>query len=283
MQWPVQPVPKREEGRTVHAYVINLARSPERRAHITHELEKTDLSFEIVTGVDGRNLDLDDRTIVAPELLAKNDFPAGTAGCALSHLQVYRKIIADGHEYAVVLEDDVTLPADLGSVVDQVIPHMTGAEVVLLNYGGKDGSALAREGSIPLSGSGVLALPIDVTDLVNTAAYVITRAGCERMSERLLPLRANADDWGFLYSEGLLDRIRCVLPLAVTKSAAFESTIGLYSLGDGVMSRVVASLLSRKIPVVHGVVLRRRQRILRHWERSEVVDQPFTSKPSRLD
>jgi glycosyl transferase family 25 len=267
----------------VHAYVINLARSPDRKAHITRELQKTGLEFEIVTGVDGRNLDLDDRSIIAPELLAKNDFPAGTAGCALSHLLVYRKIIADGHEHAIVLEDDVTLPADLGSIVDQVIPHMTGAEVVLLNYGNKDGCTFGREGSLSISDSHDLALPIDVKGLVNAAAYVITRSACERMSERLLPLRANADDWDFLYQEGLLDRIRCTLPLAVPKSAAFESTIGLYSLGDGAVSRLVASVLHRKIPILHRVVLRRRQRILRQWERSDIVDKPFITKPSRLD
>ena len=267
----------------MHAYVINLARSPERRAHITGELQKTGLGYEIVTGVDGRGVDLHDRTIIDPELLAKTDFPAGTAGCALSHLQVYRKVIADGREHAIVLEDDVILPADLGFIVDQVIPHMTGAEVVLLNYGSEDGSGLGREGCLSLSASSVLALPIDVTALVNAAAYVITREACERMSERLLPLRASADDWGFFYQEGLLDRIRCVLPLAVTKSAVFESTIGLYSLGDGVMSRLVGPLLRHRIPVLHSVVLRRRQRIMRRWERSEVVDRPFITKPSRLD
>lgn len=267
----------------MHAYVINLARSPERRAHITAGLEKTGLDFEIITGVDGRDLDLDDRTTIAPELLAKNDFAAGTAGCALSHLRAYRKIIADGHDFALILEDDVTVPADLGSIVDQITPHMTGAEVVLLNYGSKDGPRLGREGSIPLSPSSVLALPIDVNDLVNTAAYIVTRAACERLSQHLVPLRANADDWGFLYQEGYLERIRCVHPLAVTKSAAFESTIGLYSLGSGAVSRLAGTLLRRRIPLLHSVVLRRRQRILRRWERSEVVDNPFTLRPSRLD
>lgn len=267
----------------MHAYVINLARSPERLAHITRELQKTGLDYEIVTGVDGRNVDLNNRTIIAPELLAKNDFPAGTAGCALSHLQVYRKVIADGHEHAIVLEDDVTLPAALGLIVDEITPHMTGAEVVLLNYGSEDGCEFGREGCTSLSTSSVLALPVDITRLMSGAAYIITREACERLSERLLPLRANADHWGFLYEEGLLDRIRCVLPLPVTKSAAFESTIGFYSLGGGVVSRLVGSLLRRRIPMLHRAVLHRRQRIQRQWERSEIVDKPFTTKPSRLD
>lgn len=266
----------------MHTYVINLERSPNRRAHITRELARTGLDHDIVTGVDGRELDLDDRTTVGPELLAKNDFPAGSAGCALSHLEVYRRILADGHEHALVLEDDVTLPADLGAVVERVIPHLTGAEVALLNYGSRDGVGLGREGSVRLSPSSVLALPLDITGIVNAAAYVITREACERLSEGLLPLRANADDWAFLYDEGLLDRIRCVRPLVVPKSADFESTIGLYSVGGGLASRVLAPLLRRRIPVVHRLVLRRRERILRTWERSDVVDEPFTTKPSRL-
>jgi glycosyl transferase family 25 len=267
----------------VHAYVINLTRSPERRAHITAELAKTSLDYEIATAVDGRDLDLHDRAIIAPELLARNDFPAGTAGCALSHLQVYEKILADGLSHALVLEDDVTLPADLGDIVDAVAPHLTGAEVALLNYGSPSTCKMSRAGSIALPASRLLALPIDIRPLVNAAAYVITREACERMVVKALPLRANADDWEFLYQEGILDRVRCVLPMTVTKNAEFESTIGLYSLGSGLKTRLVGPLVHHKIPVVHQLILRRRQRILRQWGRSDIVDAPFLEKPSRLD
>lgn len=266
----------------MRVFVINLARSPERREHITAELQKTGLDHEIVTAVDGRDLNLDDRTIIAPELLAKNDFPAGTAGCALSHLRVYRKIIADGWDKALVLEDDVRLPADLASVVESVSPHLTGAEVVLLNYGSPGVCKMGREGSVALAHSRLLALPLDLTHLVNAAAYVITREACERMVEGVLPLRANADDWRFFYDEGILDRVRCVLPMPVNKTAEFESTIGLYSLGAGVGSRLVAPLVRHRIPLLHQAILYRRQRILRQWGRSEVVDAPFRQKPSRL-
>lgn len=267
---------------SVHAYVINLIRSPERRVHVVTELDKTGLEYEIVTAVDGRDLDLNDRTLIAPDFLAKNDFPAGSAGCALSHLQVYKKMIADGLDEALILEDDVTLPADLGSIVDAVTPHLNGAEVALLNYGSPDTCKMSRDGSVSLPESRLLALPLDITRLVNAAAYVITREACERMSESVLPLRANADEWAYFYKEGLLDRVRCVLPLAVTKNAEFESTIGLYSLGGGLRGRLVARLVRHRIPLLHQAILYRRRRILRDWGRSEVVDMPFTEKPSRL-
>lgn len=266
----------------MHVYVINLARSPERRAHIIAELAKTGLDHEFVTAVDGRGLDLHDRTLVSPELLAKNEFPAGTAGCALSHLRVYERIIAEGLDRALVLEDDVVLPGDLGAIVEAVGPNLTGAEVALLNYGSQGTCQMSSEGAVAVGSSGVLALPIDITHLVNAAAYVITREGCERMLHRALPLKANADDWAFFYRAGVLDRIRCVLPTAVTKTAAFESTIGLYSVGGGVRSRILAPLVRRKVPLLHQAILYRRQRILRAWGRSELVDMPFIEKPSRL-
>ena len=266
----------------MHAYVINLARSRDRRAHMTAQLRKTGLDYEFVTAVDGRDLDLQDSTLIDAALFAKNTFPAGTAGCALSHLRTYRKIMDDGRDEALVLEDDVTLPSDLGPLVDAVAGHLTGAEVALLNYGSPNVCKMSLEGAVDLPSARLLALPIDISHLVNAAAYVITREACQRMSDSVLPVRANADDWQFFYQEGIIDRIRCVLPLPVAKNAGFESTIGLYSLGNGLKGRLVTPFVRHKIPIVHQVILRRRQRILREWGRSEVVDMPFVERPSRL-
>lgn len=97
-----------------------------------------------------------------------------------------------------------------------------------------------------------------------------------------MPIRATADDWKLYYEEGFVDRVRCVLPQPVAKCPNFESTIGLYSLGNGVKARLIAPLVRSKIPVLHQAILRRRQRIMRHWDRIEVVDMPFIERPSRL-
>src|ERR1700760_2481179 len=118
----------------MHVYVINLARSLDRRGPITAELKKTGLGYQKIKDVDGRDLDLSDPTIVDPSLATKTVSMAGASGCALSHLNAYRNIIADGLDAALVLEDDVILPADLGSLADAVADQLGGAEVVLLNY-----------------------------------------------------------------------------------------------------------------------------------------------------
>ena len=266
----------------MRAYVISLARSLDRRAHIAGELKKTGLDYEIITAVDGRDLNMHDPSIIDPSVLEGNSFPAGAAGCALSHLRAYQKIVSDGLDEALILEDDVTLPADLGTIVDAVARHLTGAEVALLNYGSPDTCRMSIKGSVDLPSSRLLALPIDVRQLLNAAAYVITREACKRMNESALPLRVNADDWRFFYGEGMLDRVRCVVPVAVTKNPRFESTIGIYSLGNGFKARLIGPIVRHKIPLLHQLLLYRRRRILRQWDRSEVVDMPFVVRPSRL-
>src|SRR5271156_7071472 len=130
-KWFAQRVSSRKKDQKefiMHAYVINLARSKDRRAHITAELQRARLDYEVITAVDGRTLDLSGSTLIDPSLASRCEFPAGTVGCALSHFHVYQKILEDGRDRALVLEDDVTLPADLNDLVDEVAGHLTGAE-----------------------------------------------------------------------------------------------------------------------------------------------------------
>ena len=267
----------------MYAYVINLARSVDRRAHMTAELKKTGMNYEFITAVEGRDLDLSDTSLVDPSLPTLTQFLAGTAGAALSHLSVYQKIIEDGLDKALVLEDDVLLPADLESLTDAVADQLTGSEVALLSINSIDPCKVSREGAIRLPSSRLLALPIDVFRPRSGGAYVITREACERLVKFIIPIRVNPDDWWFFYREGVLDRVRCVVSMPVHKSPKLESTLGSYSLGSGIRARLVWPLVRRKVPVLHQVLNYRRKRIYRQWGRSEVVDMPFIEKPSRLD
>jgi glycosyl transferase, family 25 len=267
----------------VHAYVVNLARSLDRRAHITKELKRTSLKYELTTAVDGRELDLSDTELIDPSFVERSVFIEGSAGCALSHLNIYRKIVEDGLDVALILEDDVILPADLNKLAEEVSGHLSGADVALLSVDCPDPVQLSRQGAVRLSGGRFLALPVDVSQPRSTGAYLITREACERMIKLALPIRANADAWRWFYREGALDRIRCVAPLPILKSANLTSTIGYYSLGSGLRARLVGPLVRGRIPVLHQILSYRRQRILRQWGRMELVDVPFVEMPSRLD
>jgi glycosyl transferase, family 25 len=247
------------------------------------ELEKTGLDYEILTAVDGREVDLSDRTLVDPALTYMTHFLSGTTGAALSHLSAYRKIIADGLDEALVLEDDVTLPPDLASLVNAVAGQLSGAEVTLLSYGSLGPCRLSREGSIELPSGRILALPIEIRLILSGGAYIITREACERMIKVVLPVRVNPDDWWYFYREGALDRVRCVFPLIVRKNPKLISTLGSHSLGNSLKGRLAWSLVRYKIPLLHQALSYRRQRIYRRQDRQMLVDAPFIEKPSRLE
>jgi glycosyl transferase, family 25 len=266
----------------VHAYVINLARSGDRRAHIVAELGKTGVDYEIVTAVDGQELDLNDTASIDSEFL-KFDFSAGSAGAAFSHLSVYKKIIADGWDKALVLEDDVIVPADLENLAEAAASHLTGAEIALLSFHCAEPCKMSTAGTVGLPRGRMLALPIDICQPQSGAAYVITREACERMIKDALPIRVLADAWWHYYREGRLDRVRCVVPLSVHKSPMFVSSIGFYSLGEGLKARLIGPIVRGNLPVVRQALAYRRQRILRRWGRSELVTAPFIEKPSRID
>jgi glycosyl transferase, family 25 len=258
----------------MRAYVINLARSPERRASITAQLTKYGVDFEIVQAVDGQELDLEDAAVIAsiaPSFLSADWFRPTHAACAMSHLNVYRKMLADGLDHALVLEDDVIVPADVSCVADAVAGAMTGAEIALLNFDSPNVCMMSRRDARKLPGSRQLVQPVGITQLVSAAAYVITREACERMSKQALPIRAKADDWDGHCREGRLDNVRCVVPIVVMKDPTFTSTIGYYS-DLSFKARLLQVIARYDLQLLKGVVVRRRERIWRKYQRISFED-----------
>jgi glycosyl transferase, family 25 len=266
----------------MRAYVINLARSPERRAHITTELDRVGLDYEIVTGVDGRDLDVHDPQIVDPAVLNTGWFRPGVAGCAVSHLRIYEKMVATGADHALVLEDDIVVPPDLGRLAEIVATEMAGAEVVLLNYDSQVTIKMSRREVTNLPSSRMLVLPIDVATPESSAAYVITREACERMIKATLPFQARPDNWGHFYNEGALDRVRCVMPLPVAKAPEFASTID-YNSQRSAKARILGIVDRYNLRFLQKAIAYRRRRIWQRITRVEFVDEPFVAKPSRLE
>ncbi len=267
----------------MHAYVINLDRSPDRRAHMISELKKTGLDYEFVPACDGRDLDLNDPRVVTPEMIAKSPFPANQAATSLSHIRCYERMIAQGRDVALVLEDDLLLPADMSALTDAVAAHLTGSEVALLSFTSPEPMKMAVESAVPLPGGRTLALPVDLWRIFSGGAYVITREAGERMAKSLVPVRACPDEWEYFYHEGILDRVRCVVPSTVSGANQFHSMQGSYTLGSGLKSHLLWPLVKLKLPVIQQVLTYRRKRIGDRHRRHEMVDMPYQEKPSRLD
>jgi glycosyl transferase family 25 len=242
------------------------------------------MPYEIIEAVDGRDLGPEDGSAIGPEIADMANFEPGVAGpgfkpracdvgCALSHLRAYQKMLDDGGRVALVLEDDTLLPSDLAKLVDDVAGHMTGADVVLLNFAAPEECRLSTEGSVPLPSSRALVFPVDLSQVTCGAGYLITSEACERMVRGLMPVQAHCDDWGHFWREGLLDRVRCVSPLPVRQDPTFRTTVDAFAAGS-LQLRVREAIVRHRIPPFYQARILRKRLRRGHWSNFELVPEP---------
>ncbi|MEG2725303.1 MAG: glycosyltransferase family 25 protein [Kiritimatiellia bacterium] len=194
------------------AYLINLDRSTERLAAAEAQLRTAQIVYERVSAVDGRALTFRERRRACSYgrfLLINSCLPLpGIIGCALSHLEVYRRMIAEQIPYALILEDDVKLeqeavPSALRQIVDVVNPDEPAAWLLHNHhkFSLPDGRA---EGILP------------VRKVFFAEAYVITLAGAQLLLRVNTPILTLADAWERWRQYGL--HVFMVFPTAACQS-----------------------------------------------------------------
>jgi len=94
-------------SQALRIFVISLTRAAERRASVSAHLQALGLEYELVDGVDGRELPAEEHArLLAPGVTFSSP---GVVGCYMSHMAVYRRLVETGDAAALVLEDDAAL------------------------------------------------------------------------------------------------------------------------------------------------------------------------------
>lgn len=95
----------------IKVFIVNLDRSKERWEGISSQLDGLGVAYERFSAVDGSKLD--DYTehfgLKRFKVLSGHDLVPGEAGCSRSHVGIWEKVVAEGLDYAVVLEDDIII------------------------------------------------------------------------------------------------------------------------------------------------------------------------------
>ncbi|WP_272537647.1 glycosyltransferase family 25 protein, partial [Providencia sp. PROV225] len=115
-------------------FIINLKESSERRLKMQAQLDKTELKYEFINAVNGKDLsntELKEIVYDYPNCMLSK----GEIGCALSHLAIYKKMVNENIEQAFVLEDDATLPYNIEDVISKIqkIDKLTKPNIYLLS------------------------------------------------------------------------------------------------------------------------------------------------------
>lgn len=122
----------------VPIYVVNLRRDHEKKAHMDRVAQSLGAKFEFIDAVYGKDLSQSQVDEVYDSSLSRSamgrELSLGELGCALSHLSIYQRMVNEGIETALILEDDVDVSSDLNQVLNAVRNFPEDWEVMLLGY-----------------------------------------------------------------------------------------------------------------------------------------------------
>ncbi len=255
-------------------YIINLERSVKRRKHILAEAAKHKLEFELFPAVDGSALsrkEVEEMCHLNAIKKAPKWLTPGMLGCSLSHYKVYKKIIEDGINAAFVLEDDAILPHNSAELLADISANLETNEIVSLYYMSFGKCQLSKMDVTNLPQGFSLRFPIDISRILSTAGYVITRDAVKSLLDILLPIRVSPDSWGYFYENAGFKSFRCVYPMPI-RITAVQSDIHSRTL-RGAVTRFFDE---NQIPLLGKLVREMRQKSISELTKIELVDSPST-------
>ena len=123
---------------TSNIKVVNLERRADRKLDIINLFKQAKLTdYIFYKAVDGKTLE---STNELKKLFQGNDFGnrKGVIGCALSHLQLWKELVADkNYSYYVIFEDDINLGVTTSNFkerLEKLKPEMEKQEILFLGY-----------------------------------------------------------------------------------------------------------------------------------------------------
>lgn len=171
----------------IPAYVINLKNSHLRREYMEKLLSTyPSIDVNFIEAVDGRIMSKDSLSEVFDfdSCIKRNGriINPGEVGCVLSHRKCYHEMIQSNKDYALILEDDITIVGDMNTAVNHnTINFMHSSEPSILFLSGDYWYWRKK----PIT---------DVFFAVGSYAYFINRAAAEIVLQINKPYNV-ADDW----------------------------------------------------------------------------------------
>lgn len=171
-------------------FIVNLKKDTLKKEKILKQVERLNLKAEIIPAVYSKELSEEDLKNLI------HDYPncslaLGEIGCALSHLNIYNKIVKENTPIAFILEDDAIISKDILTMLDflEKSDNKSKANVYLISYM-TDYLPLTKK-KTPLGNM------YKFYRGYNTFAYVINKEAAKRIAKIQMPLKFEADMWEY--------------------------------------------------------------------------------------
>lgn len=167
-------------------YVISLEKNSDRLSAMSAQLSRLNVKYEVFRAVYGKDLSANERSksynAFRAYCIRGGSLSDGQLGCALSHLGVYRKMLQEEVDAAIILEDDVVLSDEFVDAARRVESFVRAdrPQVVLFSAW-----------NAPVLDAGIKAV-----DRATCAdGYCITALAAKRILDKNYPVISVADSW----------------------------------------------------------------------------------------
>ncbi len=172
---------------SIPIFIVNLKQDTEKKEHMQELCKHYALDCQFTNAVYGKNLDQNELTKIYNAKRATKEYgrelSAGEIGCTLSHKNIYRKMVSDNIEQALVFEDDITFDHRIHDALASISNFPKDWECVLLHY--HRNNPFSKRYCISFYDRKVVGKGLKTvrfTDLMHsTGAYIINLAGARKL------------------------------------------------------------------------------------------------------
>jgi len=158
----------------MQAYLINLARRPDRLLKMSRQLSDLAIPVQFVCAIDARNM---------PDAVADRNFasdgplgpiPKGDKCCTLSHMRAWSMFLSTGDSHGLILEDDVAIDPEAAPLLGDASWIPKGVGLLKIERYGPESQRVLLDDMVDVgNGRHIGRLRSRHT---GAAAYIVTRA-----------------------------------------------------------------------------------------------------------
>jgi glycosyl transferase family 25 len=200
-------------------FVINLPDAVERREFMRNQLNALGLKWRLQEGVLGKALSskelarvYDLKKGIAFENPKSRELSLPEIGVALSHIEIYKTLVAENIGHALILEDDAEISKEVPPLLEkltQKIPSDEAAIILLTRV-----RTYLRGGCEQFDGKYVFARPYKRRPWDGAYGYFITQKAAKILAEKLFPVWSVSDAWNF-FQEKFAIPVKAVVPYEI--------------------------------------------------------------------
>ncbi len=186
---------------------------------MTDELQKLDLKGIRISGVNGRNLSVEEKALYSEELNKKyfrHSLTEGEIGCYLGHRKIWQHMVENQIERAIILEDDVLFHDNFPAAIEA---FSTLKRVELVKLQNAEGDLAYQKVDLPND-----LQHVNYQKIPNcAAAYGLTLSAAKKLLSRQVIYRPV--DWDFQLCNELNLSVTGIEPYSVEQRMGVESDI----------------------------------------------------------